>query len=169
MKLRWDTVGTSLKKGGTRAPLLDVLTFHNLYDTVQSGIAQYRFALFHIKMKILILEDDKPLLNLLVLILTRSGHVVDFAETATVAGELLRQKNFDLVISDRQLSDDNGELKTLLLSKVLHPTTPVIVMSGEYDDEIVADVMSKGASQFLPKPFRLPELLNLIARFTKTE
>ncbi len=131
------------------------------------GIVQYRFALFHLKMKILILEDDKALLSALVLFLKRGGHLTFAVETAKSACQLLEQEAFDLVITDRQLPDDNGELKTLHFSKQLNPSTPVIIMSGEYSDDIVAGVMVAGANHFLPKPFQLHEFLNLVARFKK--
>ncbi len=118
-------------------------------------------------MKIVILEDEGALLSLLVRVLTRSGHKVDAAETSKLACQLIQEQAYDLVITDRQLPDDDGELKTLRLSKNLDDSIPVIVMSGEYDDQIVADAMAAGANHFLRKPFTIMELLNLVAGFKK--
>ncbi len=118
-------------------------------------------------MKILILEDDKALLGVLVLFLKRACHEVDAVETAESACRLIEEQEFHLVITDRQLPDDDGELKTLRLSKSLDDSIPVIVMSGHYDDPMVADAMAAGANHFLPKPFSISELLNLVAGYKK--
>ncbi len=95
------------------------------------------------------------------------GFICWRAENALNGLYLLTQENPDLVLSDRELPDDTGELKVLRASKVARPERPVIVMSGRYSNEIVQTVLEAGADEFLPKPFVINQLYDLLQEHLK--
>ena len=72
--------------------------------TVSSAAIPYRMA----EKRILLVEDERELRELLVLGLRRAGYTVDGAATAAKAQQLLQAQSYALVIADWRLPDGNG-------------------------------------------------------------
>jgi DNA-binding NtrC family response regulator len=115
------------------------------------------------KEKLLIIDDDKFILNVFSRILQKQGYTVDAAETAQEALEKLNNKNYDLALIDVKLPDMNG---TNLISKLnsIDPNMIKIVITGFPSIEDATEVMDKGATAYLVKPVKSEELVELIAK-----
>ena len=89
-------------------------------------------------------------------------HGCDTAATAEEAFELLRSREYHLVVTDISMPGMGGE--TLLgYVKVNSPGTPVIFISGSKDRELAQRLRVKGAAGFLSKPFNLAEIRERVA------
>lgn len=115
--------------------------------------------------KILAIEDEEPLKNFLNTILTENGYNVLLASDGLEGLKIYRQhmKEIDLVLLDMGLPEMSGRevLSDLLL---LNPDAAVISASGYLDPNVEADALEMGALEFLPKPYRIEELLTKVQR-----
>ena len=114
-------------------------------------------------MNILVVDDDAIVLISCRRILELDGYEVTTASGAEEALELLGKQPFDLLLIDVKMPKHDG---LFLLREVRkgYSNLPVVVMSGYPTPETIADAYKLGASQFIPKPFRPDELMNLICR-----
>lgn len=108
---------------------------------------------------ILVVEDNQEMKILLQACLEE--YLVDFVETVAATKEILKNKNFDLIILDVGLPDGDG-LKLFsemsLSHEIYNQDTPVIFLSGktEISNKILA--FSMGAEDYISKPFDPLEL-----------
>ena len=102
---------------------------------------------------ILVVDDDDVIRDTLCELFS-SDYVCQTADTAEDALAKLEAQAFDVVLTDISMPGLNGKE---LLTKVveLYPGTPVIIMSGHSDQEHAQSLMSRGAFDYLLKPFRL--------------
>lgn len=109
-------------------------------------------------MRILFVEDEASLRELLSASLSRQGIVVDLAPTLGFAREAILSTDYDAIVLDRNLPDGDG-LGLLADLKTLPNRCPVIVVSalGRLDQRI--DGLDLGADDYLTKPFATEELL----------
>ena len=111
---------------------------------------------------ILIIDDDKYILNIFSRILQKQGYAVDTAETGQEALERLDTNEYDLALIDVKLPDCNG---TSLLQK-LHSIKPdmfKIVITGFPSIEDANAIIDRGATAYLVKPVKSEELVKIIA------
>lgn len=117
--------------------------------------------------KILIVDDNRAILDALTLVLTDAGYVV----TATNNGENIKkmcQDLPDLVILDILLSGHNGaDICTQLKSQKLTKHMPIILISAARDTERLAQ--KAGADDYIAKPFDITTLLTKVAKHTHKE
>src|SRR3989338_60037 len=111
--------------------------------------------------KILIVDDEKAMLEILSILLKRSGNEVVEAENGKLACEFIENGKFDLIITDISMPelDGLGLLKKLKNSK---SKIPVILMTGISNLLETIDAYKLGASVFLSKPFTKEELTKAI-------
>jgi CheY-like chemotaxis protein len=109
-------------------------------------------------LKILLVEDNTPLLAAFQNFLTALGHQVFAAESAEAALEISRGTQVDLLVSDIQLSGISGQE---LCSKLRceQPKLRVIFMSG-----VPSEPNSLADTQYLLKPFKLRDLSEAISK-----
>ncbi len=118
-------------------------------------------------MKIIIVEDDAILCDLLREYLQQLQH--ERVETCTSAHEALRaikQETYDCAFVDLRLPDMDG-IQLVGILKTEDPTLPVVMMSGYPTMSNTIQAMRKGASDFLPKPFTLQDMVLALERVTK--
>ena len=108
--------------------------------------------------RILVVDDDIHIGNMLEEVLDRAGYGVLRAYSGTEAAMLLERDTPDLVLLDLMLPGLSGEK---LLSKI--KGTPVIVVSAKIDVENKVDLLLGGAVDYVTKPFNTKELLARIA------
>lgn len=103
-------------------------------------------------LNILFLEDSDQESLLVALQLKHAGYTVDYrrVQTAEELEVTLLERNWDFVLADLTLPQYNG-LDGLRLSKRLRPELPVIVHSGEFDDDIAIEALQAGATDYVPK------------------
>ena len=102
--------------------------------------------------RILIVDDDDQILELLKMFLENNDHIVSTASTAEKGLALARQKEFDLVLLDIMLPDQDG-VTTLNNLQKISPTMPVIMITGGSDIEVAEECLNAGAVDYITKPF----------------
>ena len=108
--------------------------------------------------KILVVDDDKRLRDLLQRYLGEQGFVVRTAENAAMMDKSLTRDTFDLIVLDLMLPGEDG----LSICRRLHAKEPqqAIIMLTAKGDEIDRIVgLEMGADDYLPKPFNPRELV----------
>lgn len=110
-------------------------------------------------MKILVCEDDFMMLKTIEHKLKRAGYEVDLAKDGKVAFDKIKSNNYNLVITDMLMPYSTGGEVINLLKKVLHRTTPVIVLSKIGMEKTVLGAFDMGADDYIVKPFSPNELL----------
>ncbi len=111
-------------------------------------------------LKLLVVEDDSSILELLQYNLESAGYVVAAAATAEDGALLLEEQDFDLLVLDWMLPDMSGlELCARVRKSAKSPHLPVIMLTarGEEGDRIRG--LTTGADDYMVKPFSVPELL----------
>ncbi|MSU47904.1 MAG: response regulator [Opitutus sp.] len=113
--------------------------------------------------RILLIDDDRALRNVVAKSLGYAGHEVIQAEDGLQGIELSRATTVDLVITDLIMPVKEG-VETIILLCREHPNLPVIAISGGLSNsstylEIAAKI---GARRVLPKPFTAQELIALV-------
>jgi len=109
-------------------------------------------------LKVLVVDDDARLRDLLRRYLGDNGFNVYVAENATTMNRLWQRERFDLLVLDLMMPGEDG-LSILRRLRGASDTTPIIMLTakGEDVDRIVG--LEMGADDYLPKPFNPRELL----------
>lgn len=113
--------------------------------------------------KVLLVDDNNEIINILTDFLTLNGCTVHSAGTGEKGLELLRREEIEIAVLDVQLPDTNG-ISLLDAVKTADPTIGVIMMTGYYDPNFIVESMRKGASDFLLKPFEFDKLMLVMMR-----
>lgn len=120
--------------------------------------------------RVLIVEDEKPISDLIRLSLSKAGYSCSCAYDGGEAANILERENFDLVLLDVMLPAVNG----YELMEYIQPTgTPVIFITAKnsLDDRVKG--LRMGAEDYIIKPFEVMELLArvevVLRRYQKTE
>ena len=111
--------------------------------------------------KILIVEDNRSLCEVLATFLKSEGYQLLTAESAEEAKPLLEQHVFELVVTDLKLPGQNG-LDFLRESREVFPELPFLVMTAYGNMQLAVEAMKLGASDFIAKPFEPSTLNNAI-------
>ena len=110
------------------------------------------------KSKILVVDDDINLLDLIHMRLETSGYNVVAANNENVAKEVARQEVFDVAIVDLQLVKQDG-LSLMEELHDIHPDMSVIIMTAHGRREIEVEAMKRGAFKYMVKPFDSRDLI----------
>jgi len=108
--------------------------------------------------RILIVEDDDALADLLVEVMKDQRYAVDRAADGEAASELAAVNEYDLVILDWSIPGPSG-LDLLRAWRQDDDQTPVIMLTGHRDVDDRVDGLDTGADDYLTKPFSFEELL----------
>ena len=113
-------------------------------------------------MRILVVEDDRQMADIIIEAVSLWGHRPKWANTGAQALSLLRRASFDLVLLDIYLPDMTGiELLTELPSMIdIRP--PIVAMTGFNSPEIELQIRQQGVIFYLIKPFDLPHLRSIV-------
>ncbi len=112
---------------------------------------------------ILVVDDDKNLLELLRMRLESSQYEVMTALSGKDAKNAVTNRHFDLSLVDLQLSDQDG-ISLMEEFRKISPEMPVIILTAYGSIGSAVEAMRKGAFSYLTKPFDPQELLLQIAR-----
>jgi len=113
--------------------------------------------------RILIIDDERPILMTLEALLERRGYQVDTAPTASQGMKLLKSKSPALVLLDLQLPDAEG-LEMLDRIKTELPEMQVIILTAHDSLHNAIESIKRGAYHFISKPYAPEELLSLIEK-----
>ncbi|WP_044565991.1 response regulator transcription factor [Anaerococcus provencensis] len=107
--------------------------------------------------KILVVEDDRAVRNLISTALQINDYEYDLAIDGKNALQLMTSNKYDIVFIDLGLPDIDG---IEIIKKFRDfSTTPIIVISARTNDEDKIEALDAGADDFLTKPFNVDELL----------
>lgn len=109
------------------------------------------------KVKILVVEDDIDINNLLYKILSKSGYDVRCAYSGSEGKLCIENYDFQLIILDLMLPGVKGEELISSIRKI--STMPIIVLSAKTGQDAKINVLKLGADDFVSKPFDTDEIL----------
>ncbi len=112
---------------------------------------------------ILVADDDRAIRTVLSQALGRLGHEVRTTGNAATLWRWVSDGEGDLVITDVVMPDENG-LDLVPRIKKLRPELRIIVMSAQNTLLTAVKATERGAFEYLPKPFDLRELVNVVRR-----
>ena len=118
-------------------------------------------------MKILLVEDDIMLNEMITEYIASTGHVIISAKTGMESLAILEKEKFDLLILDINLPDIDG----FTILEKLHEQkrmVPTIYISALIDIEEISRAFDLGCFDYLKKPFHLKELTLRINKILKT-
>lgn len=108
-------------------------------------------------MKVLIVEDEKPLADSISKYLKQEGYICEIALNYRQAEERISENNYDCILVDIGLPDGNG-LELIKLLKSNQSPDGVLVLSAKNSIEDKIKGLEIGADDYLTKPFHLSEL-----------
>jgi len=108
--------------------------------------------------KILVIDDERAIRNTLKEILSYEKYIVELAENAKQALDLIKNNEYDVILCDIKMPEMDGiELLPLLIDA--HPDSPVVMISGHGNIDTAVEAIKKGAYDFIEKPLDLNRLL----------
>ncbi len=112
--------------------------------------------------RILVVDDERSMREFLGIMLAREQYDVVVAENGSQAIASLRQRPFDLVISDIRMPDCSG-IDVLREAKVLQPEVPGVLMTAFSSTQTAIEALRTGALDYISKPFDVDELKRVVA------
>jgi DNA-binding NtrC family response regulator len=113
--------------------------------------------------RILVVDDEEGLRQSLAANLELEGYEVVEAGGGRQAVDLVRESNFDLVITDMRMPGLDG-LDTFRELRKLRPEIPVVIMTAFSLEMLVSGALSEGVYTVVTKPFDIAGILGLVAR-----
>ncbi|MCD6162450.1 MAG: response regulator [candidate division Zixibacteria bacterium] len=113
--------------------------------------------------RILVVDDEALMRNLLLKILEQEGYQISLAASSKEALEELENTDFDIVLSDVKMPEISG-FDLLKIIKQKWPDTAMIMMTGYGDAYTVKEALMLGADEYVTKPFKSYEISLIIER-----
>src|SRR5262249_40524915 len=102
--------------------------------------------------RILVVDDERSMREMLAILLRREGHEVAVAENGRTAIDLLNQRPFDLVVSDARMPDVDG-LEVLRHARSVNPAIIAIMVTAYGSPDLIRGVAQLGVNDYVEKPF----------------
>ncbi|MEC9491379.1 response regulator transcription factor [Flexistipes sp.] len=115
---------------------------------------------------ILIIEDDKITAEGISSILGNEGHEVDIAQNGKIAFDRLKNKSYNIIITDLMMPEMDG-MQFINRLRMTDNETPVIVVTAYGNIENMLAAFELGAVEIMEKPFDIDELIHLVNELTK--
>lgn len=113
--------------------------------------------------RVLVVDDEKFIRDILADFLGMEGYSVRTAEDGAAAVQELSRASYDLVISDLKMPRMGG-LDLLREIGHNHPETVTVIMTGFGTVETAIDAMKRGAYDYILKPFKVEEIVHIVQR-----
>ena len=111
--------------------------------------------------KILIVDDDEVIVNLLELLLEKRGFEVFSAKNGELGLQMVAKHHPALVLLDYMMPVKNG-LETLKQIRSQYPDSSVVMFTGKGNEDVAVELMQAGAADYLRKPFASKSLIKRI-------
>lgn len=111
--------------------------------------------------KALIIDDEEPIRDILTRYLSNRRVKVTAVESGNIGIKEIREDFFDVVFLDLMIEGKNG-IEILREIKAVKNDLPVIIMSGNLEENVQQEAIDKGATAVLQKPFNLSEVNDII-------
>lgn len=121
------------------------------------------------KKRILVVDDDEAILEMLVELLERDGRFeIRVARGGYEAGMLTQEFRPDVIVLDYKLPDiDGNRVCRTIRANPGYSETRIIIISGVADPDEIEELKAAGADDFLRKPFQIDELIARILRLVQ--
>jgi DNA-binding response OmpR family regulator len=116
---------------------------------------------------LLIVDDEKRFANMLSKRLTLRGCQCEVCHNGQQALELVRQKDFFLILLDLHLPDIYGT-DVLMRIKEMDSKTPVVIVTAHGTEKDRKKCIKQGAYAFVHKPLGIDELMAILAKVEET-
>jgi two-component system response regulator HydG len=113
--------------------------------------------------RILVIDDNIDICQLLERFLTKKGYDVDTTISGKNGLEMVKKTSYDLIFCDFKLRDMEGR-DVLAKVRIISPETQVAIITGYADVKIAVEVIKKGAFDYITKPLIPDEIISLIER-----
>ena len=114
--------------------------------------------------KILVIEDDKIINNIIEFLLKKEGYTIDIARDGNEGFDMINANNYDLIITDIMLPYKSG-LEVTSYVKTNFPKIPIIIISAlGKEDLTIIEAFKLGADDLVAKPFNPIELILRVKR-----
>ncbi|HEY0029867.1 MAG TPA: response regulator [Bacteroidia bacterium] len=117
-------------------------------------------------MKVLIVDDDKLILEAIAHNLMSDGYEVVRAENGYEALDMIDKMKIDLIISDVMMPNISGLGLLSLLKQFYFNKIPVIIISSLDKADVVLHSIGLGAVDFISKPIDFTQLMPMIRKYT---
>ncbi len=114
-------------------------------------------------LRILVVEDETLVREVLTIYLTEDNHEVETAENGREGLEKFKAGHFDIILSDRAMPEMNGDQLAAAVKKI-NPSMPVVLLTGFGDLMIGAGEQPEGVDLVVSKPFNLNSLRDALAK-----
>src|SRR5262245_98021 len=123
------------------------------------------------KRKVLLVDDDTELVELMTKVLEEDGRFeVRIAQTGFDAGMLVKEYRPDIIVLDVMLPDINGkEVCHRVRADNTLEDVRILCISGMIEDDKIQDLKLAGADDFLHKPFEIEELIERMCALMEIE
>jgi DNA-binding NtrC family response regulator len=115
------------------------------------------------KIRILIVDDESDLRNLLNHVLTQAGYEVVEAPGGEEALNILQRETFDIALLDIQMPNING-IQVLKYLQKNSPSTKAIMLTGYAGLKNAMEAKQFGATDFINKPYNIEDILATVER-----
>jgi two-component system, sensor histidine kinase and response regulator len=119
-------------------------------------------------LKILVAEDNLVNQKLTLKILSKLGFDAALAENGKIAVEMATTEQYDLVLMDVQMPEMDGQEATRVMRKTLELQPIIIAMTANAMKEDKDECLRSGMDDFLSKPVKLEELVEMLAKWSTT-
>lgn len=113
--------------------------------------------------KLLIVEDEDTLCESLKRVFTKEGYETDIADSAEAAFDLLKDRTYDLIITDIILPGISG-IELLSRYKKQNPEQKVVIMTAYASMETAVEALKAGACDFIIKPIMHDEMKRVVKK-----
>jgi len=118
----------------------------------------------HDGMKVIVIDDEEGMREGMQRVLVKKGFEVDTAEDGAAAIEMMKERHYDLALVDLKMPGIDGFEVTGFINEQFGNHTVVIIVSALATVEAAVEVTSRGAFDFLVKPFTPQDLLQVVER-----
>ena len=112
--------------------------------------------------KILIIDDEKGIVDFLSVVFKKEGYAVSTSHSAERALEQLDQESFDIMLSDVKLPGLNG-MELMKRAQMKRPGLPIVMITAYGTIKQAVEAMKKGAMDYVVKPFDVEELKIIVS------
>jgi excisionase family DNA binding protein len=129
----------------------------------QSGAPPAPPPLRHGRARVLVVDDEASIRDLLSKTLALAEYEVDTAADASAALDRVRGMEYDLLIADLKMPGMDG-LTLIRQVKRMRSDLPVIIITGFSTESSAIEAVNLGVAGYLTKPFRVPQVLAAAAK-----
>ncbi|PZR37548.1 MAG: hypothetical protein DI538_12385 [Azospira oryzae] len=113
-------------------------------------------------MRILVCDDDDVVLKVVTMALKDKGELVTARDGWEAMQFLKNAEPFDLIITDIHMPHHNGDELLRLVRKEQNRLTPIVMLSSDGEEEVIALALKEGVNDFIVKPIDEAKLMKKV-------